>query len=97
MLHNSIAAVKSERMKGTVAGLRLCPDLNQLAEMIRELAPLDDVELLTEMLHRAYAPLAALGLRYSATHQSPEVTRRRLDKGYSLVAEVEGRDRKRHV
>ena len=51
----------------------------------------DDVVALTEMLHRAYAPLAARGLRYSATHQTPEVTLRRLTDGHALVAEIDGR------
>lgn len=43
------------------------------------------------MLHRAYAPLAAEGLRYTATHQSAEVTLRRLSRGHPLVAVVDGR------
>jgi len=47
----------------------------------------DDVEALTHMLHRAYAPLAARGLRYGATHQAPEATRRRLIGGHAFVAQ----------
>jgi GNAT superfamily N-acetyltransferase len=43
------------------------------------------------MLHRAYAPLAARGLRYTATHQTPEVTADRLFKGHPLAAEWNGR------
>lgn len=39
------------------------------------------------MLHRAYAPLAAAGMRYTATHQSADVTLRRLRTGHALVAE----------
>lgn len=58
---------------------------------IRVLAPDDDIVALTDMLHRAYAPLAARGLRYNATHQSPEVTVRRLSRGHALVAESDGR------
>jgi ribosomal protein S18 acetylase RimI-like enzyme len=54
--------------------------------IIREFKPEDDVMELTDMLHRAYAPLAARGLRYNATHQSAEVTRRRLLRGYPFVA-----------
>jgi GNAT superfamily N-acetyltransferase len=50
----------------------------------------DDVEALTRMLHRAYAPLAAAGLRYMATHQPWEVTLRRLERGRALVAELDG-------
>ena len=51
----------------------------------------DDVEALTRMLHRAYAPLAAGGLRYMATHQSPDVTLRRLKRGHALVAEKDAK------
>jgi ribosomal protein S18 acetylase RimI-like enzyme len=51
----------------------------------------DDVESLTVMLHRAYAPLAAQGLRYTATYQTPEVTQQRLARGHPLVAVSEGR------
>jgi GNAT superfamily N-acetyltransferase len=59
--------------------------------VIREFEPEDDVAQLTAMLHRAYAPLAAQGLRYNATHQSPDVTRRRLARGHPFVAVVGGR------
>ncbi len=58
---------------------------------IRVLAPDDDIVAPTDMLHRAYAPLAARGLRYNATHQSPEVTARRLSRGHSVMAECDGR------
>ncbi|MDB6077840.1 MAG: putative N-acetyltransferase [Akkermansiaceae bacterium] len=58
---------------------------------IRTWHPGDDLDALTEMLHRAYAPLAAEGLRYTATHQTPEVTLRRLSRGHALVAEIGGR------
>lgn len=59
--------------------------------LIRLLAPDDDLVALTGMLHRAYAPLAARGLRYTATHQSPEVTARRAASGVCFVAELSGR------
>jgi hypothetical protein len=36
---------------------------------IREIDDGDSFEELTELLHRAYAPLAAAGFRYLATHQ----------------------------
>jgi len=42
--------------------------------VIRSLQDSDDVDEITEMLHRAYAGLAAMGLRYLATHQSADVT-----------------------
>jgi GNAT superfamily N-acetyltransferase len=51
----------------------------------------DDVDEITRLLHRAYASLAAAGLRYMATHQAPEVTLRRLKQGRAFVAEQDGR------
>jgi GNAT superfamily N-acetyltransferase len=51
----------------------------------------DDVVALTEMLHRAYAPLAAAGLRYNASHQPPEKTALRMSRGATFVAEIQGR------
>jgi predicted N-acetyltransferase YhbS len=45
---------------------------------------------LTALLHRAYAGLAAQGLRYMATHQSDEVTRQRLSQGECFVAVADG-------
>ena len=57
---------------------------------IRAWQPTDDVDVITELLHRAYAPLAQAGLRYLATHQSAEVTRERLTSGHPLVALREG-------
>jgi len=50
------------------------------------LAPNDDLAALTELLHRAYAPLAAAGLRYVATHQSVEVTAQRIAGKECFVA-----------
>jgi len=57
---------------------------------IRPLAPTDSLARLTELLHRAYAPLAACGLRYLATHQSEEATKNRCTKGTCFVAEMDG-------
>ena len=53
---------------------------------IRELRDDDDLDALTELLHRAYAPLAAAGMRFLASHQSVEVTRHRIERGTCLVA-----------
>lgn len=53
--------------------------------------PEDSVEELTELLHRSYAPLAAAGLRYYATHQSAEETRERCERGESYVALIDDR------
>jgi GNAT superfamily N-acetyltransferase len=43
------------------------------------------------LLHRAYAELAEMGLRFMATHQSSDVTRERCERGECWVAEAEGR------
>ncbi len=56
----------------------------------RFLAETDDINAITELLHRAYAPLAQAGLHYVASHQSTDVTRRRLDKGDTIVAVADG-------
>ncbi|CAN5406331.1 hypothetical protein BH10BAC6_BH10BAC6_18190 [soil metagenome] len=53
---------------------------------IRPLQSSDSVEQITEMLHRAYAELAAMGFRFLATHQSAETTRSRLNGDMSFVA-----------
>jgi ribosomal protein S18 acetylase RimI-like enzyme len=58
--------------------------------VIRPWRSTDSVEQLTELLHRAYAGLAAMGLRYWATHQSAEVTLQRIRQGTCLVAEDNG-------
>jgi GNAT superfamily N-acetyltransferase len=50
----------------------------------------DDVALLTDLLHRAYAPLAARGLRFMATHQTPATTLRRIEGGACYLAERAG-------
>jgi predicted N-acetyltransferase YhbS len=52
----------------------------------RSLARTDDVESITDLLHRAYAPLAAAGMRFVASHQSVEVTRTRMARGDTIVA-----------
>jgi GNAT superfamily N-acetyltransferase len=53
---------------------------------IRPLGPDDDVEALTDLLHRAYAVLGARGWNYTAVDQTPEVTRKRMADGVCLVA-----------
>ena len=52
----------------------------------RRLSPADDVTAITDLLHRAYAPLAAAGLRFIASHQDAATTARRLAKGETFVA-----------
>jgi GNAT superfamily N-acetyltransferase len=53
---------------------------------VRRLQADDDLVALTALLHRAYRPQAERGLRFSATHQSPDVTARRVARGVCLVA-----------
>lgn len=45
---------------------------------------------LTELLHRAYARLAAMNLRFWATHQSADVTEQRIASGECFVAVADG-------
>jgi SAM-dependent methyltransferase/GNAT superfamily N-acetyltransferase len=59
--------------------------------VIRDLAPGDSLADLTSLLHRAYAPLAAVGLNYTATDQDEATTRRRRASGRCLVDERDGR------
>ena len=57
---------------------------------IRALAARDSFDAMTALLHRAYAPLAARGLNFTAATQSPETTRKRAAEGQCLVAEAAG-------
>jgi GNAT superfamily N-acetyltransferase len=50
----------------------------------------DDLIPLTALLHRAYAELAARGLKYVATYQTVDVTERRVRAGHCFIAEAEG-------
>ncbi|HRF60359.1 MAG TPA: GNAT family N-acetyltransferase [Fimbriimonadaceae bacterium] len=59
--------------------------------VLRRLAPSDDLVALTDLLHRSYKRLADMGLRFVATHQSPETTRERAEEGECWVVEEEGR------
>ena len=56
----------------------------------REVSPAEDLVSLTHLIRSAYAPHAASGLRYWATHQSPEDTAKRLASGYGFVGELDG-------
>jgi GNAT superfamily N-acetyltransferase len=60
-----------------------------VALTLRRLDVSDSFAHLTALLHRAYAPLAASGLRFLATHQSEEVTRERCNSGVCFVAELD--------
>jgi GNAT superfamily N-acetyltransferase len=57
---------------------------------LRLLDPGDEIPLLTALLHRAYAPLAARGMRYLASHQDDATTRRRISGGECWLAEMGG-------
>ena len=46
----------------------------------------DSIAELTQLLHRAYAPLAARGLNFLASHQDEEWTRKRIARGECYVA-----------
>ncbi len=56
--------------------------------VIRPICETDDLAALTELLHRAYQPLAERGMRFVASYQTEEVTRRRLGYGQGYVAVV---------
>jgi GNAT superfamily N-acetyltransferase len=61
----------------------------QPAAPIYSIRPLDDddsIADLTALLHRAYKRLLDMGLRYLATHQTEDVTRRRITAGRCFVA-----------
>lgn len=52
---------------------------------IRAITRQDDLERLTALIHAAYAPQAAKGLRYWGTHQTVEDTAKRLAAGTGLL------------
>jgi ribosomal protein S18 acetylase RimI-like enzyme len=58
--------------------------------IIRPFDVSDSVEEITRLLHRSYAQLAEMGLRYMATHQDDSVTLKRLVDGRSFLAERQG-------
>lgn len=57
---------------------------------IRPFAERDSAADLTDLLHRSYASLAAMGLRFFATHQSVEQTLERIRDGACYVGEIDG-------
>lgn len=58
---------------------------------IRPLLPSDSLEQLTDLIHRAYSPHLAQGLRFVGTHQTVEVTAERLATGDAFVSTSAGR------
>lgn len=57
---------------------------------VRLLAARDSLHALTALLHRAYAPLAAQGMNFTAATQSAEHTGKRVAEGQCFVAEADG-------
>jgi predicted N-acetyltransferase YhbS len=53
---------------------------------IRLASPSDNISLLTALLHRAYARLGDMGLRYMAVDQTDDVTRKRMSAGECYIA-----------
>lgn len=64
-------------------------NITRLHPEIRPVNQGDSLEFLTALIHEAYAPHAAHGLRYWATHQSSEDTGKRFAAGLGLVAELD--------
>ena len=58
--------------------------------LYRYILATDDIDLITAMLHDAYAPLAARGMRFVASHQDARMTRRRMARGETIVADDQG-------
>jgi GNAT superfamily N-acetyltransferase len=59
--------------------------------IIRPFDRSDSIEELTNLLHRSYKALADAGLKFLATHQTPEITRQRIEHGVCFVADMGGR------
>src|SRR5262245_37869679 len=57
---------------------------------IRLLAPSDSFAALTDLVHRAYAPLGAAGQNFTAVDQDETTTRDRCARGTTFVAEEDG-------
>lgn len=58
---------------------------------LRPLATTDAIPEITALLHRAYAPLGAAGMNFTAVDQGDEMTRERIARGQCFVAEQGGR------
>lgn len=52
---------------------------------VRILCDSDDLEAMTRLLNRAYAPLAQAGMRYVASWQDVAITRKRIGRGETFV------------
>lgn len=56
--------------------------------LIRRFSEHDSYEELTSLLHKSYAQLAQMGLRYLATHQNVQTTADRAQGGECYVCEI---------
>jgi len=54
--------------------------------LIRRWCASDSIDALTDLLHRAYAQLGAMGLNYTAVNQTLEVTADRIRDGVCFIA-----------
>ncbi len=59
--------------------------------VIRKFDRVDSYEELTGLLHRAYKRLADMGLKFVATYQSAETTRKNLERGDCYLAVKDGK------
>ena len=59
--------------------------------LIRILHSSDSLIEITNLLHRAYARLGAMGLNYTAVDQTPDITAQRIIGGQCYVVEVNGK------
>lgn len=66
-------------------------DLRALDIEVRPVRDSDDIDALTDLIHRAYAAHLEHGLRYWGTHQSSADTLERLRSGQALLLLVAGR------
>lgn len=62
------------------------PQRELILPVIRRIEAADSIAELTLMLHRAYGGLAARGMRFLASHQDDEQTRRRIADGECYLA-----------
>lgn len=63
----------------------------KIAAAIRYLSQNDDLSVITDLVHAAYASRAKADLKYWATHQSIQDTAKRFSIGQGFIAELDGR------
>ena len=65
--------------------------MDAMEPVIRLIGPRDSIAELTELVHAAYAGLAAKGMRFVGSYQDEAQTRDRISRGECYVAIHEGR------